>query len=305
LWDLRGLSGFAFIFEMTFSLKTKSSTLNPIPLNQNLTITLIQANLYWEEIDANLSSFEEKIWQIGQATDVIVLPEMFTTGFTMNAQKLAEHMNMRTFKWMRQMADQTGALMLGSYIVTEHHRYYNRLLWMEPGGNFNTYDKRHLFRMAEEHNTYAEGGKLLVASWKGWRICPLVCYDLRFPVWSRNGWDAATGRMKYDLLVYVANWPTARVEAWDALLRARAIENLCYTAGVNRVGTDGNGIAYSGHSAVYSPKGETLVFEADKEIIRTVVLSAADLHSYREKFPAWRDADEFSIRLEPGENKPS
>jgi predicted amidohydrolase len=274
-------------------------------LNQNLTITLIQSGLYWEETDANLSSFEEKIWQIGQQTDVIVLPEMFTTGFTMNAQKLAEYMNMRTFKWMRQMADQTGALMLGSYIVTEHQRYYNRLLWMEPGGNFKTYDKRHLFRMAEEDKTYAAGTQLLVASWKGWRICPLVCYDLRFPVWSRNRWDAAAGRMKYDLLVYVANWPSARVEAWDALLRARAIENLCYAAGVNRVGADGNGILYNGHSAVYSPKGETLLFETDREIIRTVVLSAGELHSYREKFPAWLDADEFSIGLEPGETKPS
>jgi predicted amidohydrolase len=265
-------------------------------LNQDLTITLIQSNLYWEEIDANLSSFEEKIWQIGQATDVIVLPEMFTTGFTMNAQKLAEHMNMRTFKWMRQMADQTGALMLGSYIVTEHQRYYNRLLWMEPGGDFKTYDKRHLFRMADEHLTYAAGETRLTCEWKGWRIFPLVCYDLRFPVWSRNSYNKTTGQMDYDVLVYVANWPSARVEAWDALLRARAIENLCYAAGVNRVGTDGNGIPYNGHSAVYSPKGETLFFESDKEAIKTVELSAASLAAYREKFPAWRDADEFEVR---------
>ena len=202
--------------------------------------------------------FEEKIWQIKRVTDVIVLPEMFTTGFTMAAAKMAEHMNMRTFKWMKQMADQTGALILGSYIVTVHDRYYNRLLWMEPGGNFKTYDKRHLFRMANEHKTYSQGESLLISSWKGWRICPLVCYDLRFPVWSRNRWDATAKRPSYDVAVYVANWPTARIDAWNTLLKARAIENLSYVVGVNRVGQDGNGIEYNGHSSVISPKGEVI-----------------------------------------------
>jgi predicted amidohydrolase len=132
-------------------------------------------------------------------------------------------MNMKTFKWMKQMADQTGALILGSYIVKVHDRYYNRLLWMEPGGNYKTYDKRHLFRMSNEHKTYSAGESLLIATWKGWRICPLVCYDLRFPVWSRNKWDAATEKLSYDVAIYVANWPTARIDAWDTLLRARAI----------------------------------------------------------------------------------
>ncbi|HEX8040391.1 MAG TPA: nitrilase-related carbon-nitrogen hydrolase, partial [Chryseosolibacter sp.] len=205
---------------------------------QDLKVTLIQSDLHWEDIEANLAMFEEKVWQIGNTTDVIVLPEMFTTGFTMAAQKLAEHMNMRTFKWMKQMADQTGALMLGSYIVRVHDKYFNRLLWMEPGGNFKTYDKRHLFRMAGENKVYSPGESLLIGTWKGWRICPLVCYDLRFPVWSRNRWDARNHRLNYDLLVYVANWPTTRIGAWDILLRARAIENLSYAVGVNRIGQD-------------------------------------------------------------------
>lgn len=262
---------------------------------QDLNVTLIQSELYWEEIGANLSSLEEKIWQINGPTDVIVLPEMFTTGFTMNAATLAEHMNMRTFKWMRQVAEQTGALIVGSYIVVEDGKYFNRLLWMEPGGIFKTYDKRHLFRMAAEHNTYSQGNALLLAEWKGWRVCPLVCYDLRFPVWSRNRFDKDLNGLSYDLLIYVANWPSARVEAWDALLQARAIENLCYSVGVNRVGMDGNGIPYNGHSAVYSPKGETLFYQEDLETIKTVALNGEELRSYREKFPAYLDADDFSI----------
>jgi omega-amidase len=229
---------------------------------------------------------------------VIVLPEMFTTGFTMAASKMAEHMNMRTFKWMRQMADQTGALILGSYIVTVHDRYYNRMLWMEPGGNFKTYDKRHLFRMANEHKTYAAGESLLIATWRGWRICPLICYDLRFPVWSRNRWDAASKRPFYDVAVYVANWPTTRIDAWNTLLKARAIENLSYVVGVNRVGQDGNGIEYNGHSAIISPKGDAIFSNDDMETTRTLELSANSLHSFRDRFPAYLDADDFTIEFE-------
>lgn len=265
---------------------------------RDLRITLLQADLYWEEIDANLSAFEEKIWQIGQDTDVIVLPEMFTTGFTMNAAGLAEHMNMRTFKWMRQMADHTGALILGSYIAKVHDRFYNRMLWMEPGGNYKTYDKRHLFRMANEHKTFSAGESLLVAEWKGWRICPLICYDLRFPVWSRNTYDALAKRLNYDLLIYVANWPTARVEAWSALLKARAIENLSYVVGVNRVGVDGNSIEYNGNSAIISPKGEVIFTSEGIETIKTLELNANSLQAFRDKFPAYYDADEFSIENE-------
>lgn len=265
---------------------------------QDLKFTLIQSELHWEDPEANLSMFEEKIWQISGSTDVIVLPEMFTTGFTMAASKMAEHMNMRTSKWMKQMADQTGALILGSYIVTVHDRYYNRMLWMEPGGNFKTYDKRHLFRMANEHKTYAAGESLLISTWRGWRICPLVCYDLRFPVWSRNRWDPAAKRPFYDVAVYVANWPTTRIDAWDTLLKARAIENLSYVVGVNRVGQDGNGIEYNGHSAVISPKGEAIFSNDDMETTRTLELSANSLHAFRDRFPAYLDADDFTIEFE-------
>jgi predicted amidohydrolase len=265
---------------------------------QDLKITLIQSDIYWEEVDANLSAFEEKIWQIGETTYVIVLPEMFTTGFTMNSSRLAEHMNMRTFKWMRQMADQTGALILGSFITTVHERFYNRLLWMEPGGNYKTYDKRHLFRMAAEHKTFSSGESLLIASWKGWRICPLICYDLRFPVWSRNTYDASSRRLNYDLLLYVADWPTARIEAWSALLKARAIENLSYVAGVNRVGVDGNSVEYNGSSSIISPKGEVIFSSEGMETIKTMELNANSLQAFRDKFPAYFDADEFSIENE-------
>jgi omega-amidase len=270
---------------------------------QDLKITLIQSDVHWEDIEANLAMFEEKIWQIGATTDVIVLPEMFTTGFTMAAPRLAEHMNMRTTKWMRQMADQTGALILGSFVVTVHERYYNRLVWMEPGGNMKTYDKRHLFRMANEHKTYAQGESMLIGTWKGWRICPLICYDIRFPVWSRNRWDASSKRLNYDLLIYVANWPMIRINAWDTLLRARAIENLSYVVGVNRIGSDGNDIEYNGHSSVISPKGDAIYTNEGTDASRTLELNAHSLQAFRDRFPAYVDADEFNIEFEAMEEE--
>lgn len=262
---------------------------------ENLKITLIQSSLHWESPVANRAMFEEKIWKIGQPTDVIVLPEMFTTGFSMNAPLFAESMNLTTFKWMKQMASQTGALMLGSYIVKENDKFFNRLLWMEPGGKFNTYDKRHLFRMANEHDVYSEGVGRLTSVWKGWNICPLVCYDLRFPVWSRNRWDQEQNRMTYDVLIYVANWPQARVTAWDTLLKARAIENLSYAVGVNRVGFDKKEISYNGHSAVIDPKGETSWFGGESECVETVILNGEMLADHRKRFPAYLDADGFSL----------
>ena len=262
---------------------------------QDLRITLIQSDIAWEDISANLAMFEEKIWRISGPTDIIVLPEMFTTGFTMNASKHAEMMNMRTFKWMRQMAEQTGALILGSYICNVHDRYYNRLIWMEPNGQHKTYDKRHLFRMANEHKTYSPGESTLVASWKGWKICPQICYDLRFPVWSRNRFDFETQKLNYDVLVYVANWPQIRINAWDTLLRARAIENLSYVVGVNRVGTDDDGMEYNGSSAIIGPKGDTIFSSEGTETVKTIELSSNALQSYRDKFPAYLDADDFSI----------
>lgn len=265
---------------------------------QDLKVTLIQSDLHWEDIGANLAMFEEKIWRINGNTDVIVLPEMFTTGFTMSAPRMAEMMNMRTTKWMKQVADQTGALILGSFIANVHDRYYNRLVWMEPGGNYKTYDKRHLFRMANEHKTFSPGESMLIGMWKGWKICPLVCYDLRFPVWSRNRFDITSRKLSYDLLIYVANWPTARIDAWDTLLKARAIENLSYTIGVNRIGQDGNGVEYNGHSAFISPKGEAIFFTEGIESVKTVDINMHSLQAYRDKFPAQFDADDFSIDFE-------
>ena len=269
---------------------------------KDLKVTLIQADLHWEEIDANLAMFEERIWQLQDAADVIVLPEMFTTGFTMNAPAFAEMMNMKTTRWMRQMADQTQALMLGSFITQVHGRFYNRLLWVEPGGTVRTYDKRHLFRMAEEHQVYAPGESLLIGNWKGWNICPLICYDIRFPVWSRNRRNPLTRQLSYDLLIYVANWPRVRISAWETLLRARAIENLAYVAGVNRIGMDGNRVEYNGMSSVINPRGEVIASLEEVAGSPSVTLSAQALQSYRERFPAFLDADDFSIEIDRPEH---
>ena len=256
---------------------------------QNLRVALIQSDIHWHEIGANLAMFEEKIWQIQNDVDLILLPEMFQTGFTMEHEGLAEPMNFNTFKWMKQMAAQKNAAVCGSYIVKEEGQVFNRLLWMQPDGEFKTYNKRHLFRMANEHEHFDMGAEKLIVEWRGWKICPMVCYDLRFPVWSRNV-DLA-----YDLLLYVANWPAVRVNAWDTLLEARAIENVSYSIGLNRVGKDGVGIEYNGHSAAYSPKGEQLAFSEKEEIIY-IELSAESLQSFRKKFPAHLDADEFEIK---------
>lgn len=257
---------------------------------QDLTVTIIQSSLHWQNSWANLAMFEEKIWKIEEKTDLIILPEMFTTGFTMNAMEHAEPMNLTSFKWMRQMAEQTGAVITGSIIIKEENHFYNRLIWMQPDGLFSFYDKRHLFRMAEEHKTYSSGEKKLITKLKGWNICPLICYDLRFPTWSRNV------DQEYDLLIFVANWPEARRHPWRVLLQARAIENLSYVIGVNRVKEDGKGIPYSGDSAIINFKGEHLFECSEKEIIHTQTLSYADLKVFREKFPAHLDADEFIIK---------
>jgi omega-amidase len=256
---------------------------------QDLTITLIQSDLHWENAGANLSMFEEKIWKIKGSTDLIILPEMFTTGFTMNAYELAEPMNLTTFKWMKQQAAQARAVVTGSYIVKEGGRFYNRLIWMNPDGTYTSYDKRHLFRMAGENKVYTGGKKKIIQSLHGWNVCPLVCYDLRFPVWSRNMDN------NYDLLLYIANWPQARRLPWQVLLQARAIENLTYAAGVNRVGKDGKGISYTGDSSVINYKGEILYSCADMEDIHSETLSWNELQEFRSKFPAHLDADTFNI----------
>lgn len=254
---------------------------------QNLKLALIQSDIYWHEVNANLAMFEEKIWDIEEPIDVIVLPEMFQTGFTMETS-LAEPMNLTTFKWMKQMAAQKKAVVTGSYIVRAGEHVFNRLVWMQPDGQFQTYDKAHLFRMSTEDQFFDEGKDRLIVEWKGWKICPMICYDLRFPVWARNS------KLEYDLLLYVANWPAVRVTAWDALLKARAIENLSYCIGVNRVGRDGKDIDYNGHTGVYGPKAETFAFsEKDETLI--IELDGAELKRYREKFPAQLDADDFEL----------
>lgn len=262
---------------------------------QNLTITLVQSDLHWQDKSANLAMFEEKIWKIEEDTDIIILPEMFNTGFTMDIKKCAEPMKTSTFKWMEQMAVQKNAVITGSYIVNDHGKYYNRLVWIQPDGGFITYDKRHLFRMAHEHHYFSAGDEFAIATWKEWRICPLICYDLRFPSWSRNSYALEDEMLDYDLLLYVANWPLARIGAWDILLQARAIENQSYVAGVNRIGVDGNGIVYNGHSLVSNFKGEIAHHMRSSEGIYTHTLDGMELVKYRKKFPAFLDSDEVKI----------
>ncbi|MFN8354593.1 MAG: amidohydrolase [Spirosomataceae bacterium] len=256
---------------------------------QNLTVTLIQSALYWENPTANLAMFEEKIAQLSSPTDLIILPEMFNTGFTMNTEAVGEPMNLTTTKWMKQMAAQTGAVITGSFIVKEGGLAYNRLVWMQPNGQFDYYDKRHLFRMAGEHHHFAAGTRRLIQTLKGWQICPLICYDLRFPVWSRNV------NRQYDLLLYVANWPEARSQAWKALLQARAIENLSYVIGVNRVGQDGKGLPYSGDSVIHNFVGDRLFECQHDEVIHTQTLDYEAMRAFRERFPAHLDADTFTL----------
>lgn len=259
---------------------------------QDLTVSTIQSKLEWEQIDLNLSNLESIIGNL-PLTDVIILPEMFSTGFSMNAQKLAEEPNGKTTLWMHAMAKKAQALLMGSIICKDSSQYYNRLIITRPDGGILTYDKRHLFRMAKEDETYSYGSDRKTFNWKGWNILPLVCYDLRFPVWSRNKGDK--NGLEYDLLIYVANWPAQRISAWDILLKARAIENLSYCIGVNRIGIDGNGIKYNGHTGIYDPKGNPIYFSEKEESVTTVI-SGKELVSYRNKFPANMDSDEFEIK---------
>ena len=257
---------------------------------EDLRATIIQTTLHWEDTDRNLAMFSEKIAGINDSSDLIVLPEMFNTGFTMNPA-FAETMEGKTAEWMKKTSSEKGAIITGSLIIKENGRCYNRFLWAQEGEIKLFYDKRHLFRMAGEHHHFSAGKDKIIAEVKGWRICPLICYDLRFPVWSRS-------RNDYDCLIYIANWPERRSHAWKILLQARAIENQCYVIGVNRVGLDGNDIAYSGDSAVIDPKGYTIsTTPAYEENIETVTLSGAELTDYREKFPVSMDADDFEVKI--------
>lgn len=259
----------------------------------DLHIAMVQTDLYWKDKVANLAMLEEKIWEIEGDIDLLILPEMFPTGFSMDASELAEPMNLLVTKWMKQMAAQLKCTVTGSVIISENQKYYNRLLWVSSDGSVSFYDKRHLFRMAEEEKIFSPGENLPIFDLKGWKICPQVCYDLRFPVWARNRTNQ--GELAYDLIFYIASWPAARVSAWDALLPARAIENLAYSIGVNRVGVDGNEVSYNGHSAAYDFKGSKLIDLEDREVIQVVKLDASELDAYRHKFPAWMDSDFFQI----------
>ena len=258
-----------------------------------LKVTAIQAPLHWESIEANLAMFEEKIWQIEGAQDLIILPEMFTTGFTMNASALAEPANSKTFRWMKQQAAQTKAVVMGSYIIKESGQYFNRLYAVYPDGQSSYYDKRHLFALAGEDQNYQRGTERCVIIIKGWKVMPLICYDLRFPVWARSR-SANANSYEYDLLVVVANWPQKRMHAWDTLLAARAIENSAYAIGVNRVGDDENGVAYVGHSAVYDYLGSQCCF-SNKESILSYTFNRQPLEEYRENFPFQGDQDGFQL----------
>ncbi len=254
-----------------------------------LNISLIQADIVWEDKAANLVQYEQYIAGIQEKREVVVLPEMFSTGFSMNTHALGETMDGPTVQWMKNMAAKYRCILTGSLIIQDGENYHNRLLWVQPDGVVGHYDKRHLFAYGDEHNHFTAGGKRLITSVKGFRICPMVCYDLRFPVWARNLGDA------YDVLLYVANWPDRRSLAWKTLLQARAIENQCYVVGVNRVGTDIKGLNYSGDSSVFGPLGEMIWQESNKAVVQTVTLEKDILLKTREQLPFLNDADKFVI----------
>ncbi len=257
---------------------------------QDIRVTIVQPDLYWEDWRKNLEVFSLKLSQLQEKTDLIALPEMFTTGFSMNAEKLAQEMKGPSIEWLTKAASQSGCVVVASLIIKERGYYYNRLIWMRPDGTFSTYDKRHLFRMAGEHCYFAAGKERLIVELKGWKFCPLICYDLRFPVWCRNRGD-------YDCLIFIANWPESRKLAWRTLLRARAIENQAYVVGVNRIGKDGNGLLFSGDSMAIDPEGKVLSkTRSYTESIETVLLDAGELDRFRKEFQVSADADDFIFR---------
>ena len=259
-------------------------------MNRSLKIALIQADLIWQNAKQNRINFSEKINNITEKVDVIVLPEMFTTGFSMQPQKIAEYMVGDTVKWMQQIASEKNTAICGSIIISENKNFYNRFIFMHPEGKIEYYNKRHLFTLAGEHNLYTSGEEKLIIEYKGWKICPLVCYDLRFPVWARNVEE-------YDVLLYVANWPKPRISAWDTLLKGRSIENMCYTIGVNRVGSDANNLEYSGHSGVYNCLGEEVVkAKPNKEETIIAVLEKNHITETRNTLNFLSDKDVFEIK---------
>jgi len=254
----------------------------------HLKISTVQTSLHWEDIDANLNQLAQKIAPLADHTDIIVLPEMFTTGFSMSPAKFAEAPKGKTFNWLQRQAELTNAVITGSYIVKEEDQYFNRLVWMFPDGTFHSYDKKHLFSLSEEPKHYTAGKDKLIVNYKGWKICPLICYDLRFPAWSRNVEN-------YDLLIYVANWPEKRAHHWRSLLIARAIENQSYTVGVNRVGNDGNNFYHSGDTSIIDYAGKIILHTAHSENISSLSLDYKEQQAFRNRFRFLADKDEFKL----------
>jgi len=258
-------------------------------MSNSLTIALIQTDLIWENPEENRRLLNDKINAISTAVDLIILPEMFTSGFTMNATEVSETMDGQTIAWLKSTAKEKQTAIIGSLVISENDNFYNRLVCVEPTGYITKYDKRHTFTLAGEHKVYTAGIEKVIFNYKGWKICPLICYDLRFPVWARNVED-------YDLLLYVANWPKIRTNAWDALLKARAIENMAYCIGVNRIGLDGNNYEYIGHSGAYDVLGNRMdAIPENKEAIEIVVLEKEHINTYREKLNFLNDKDDFNL----------
>ena len=257
---------------------------------EQLKVTLIQSHLHWENPVANREHFSNLFDTIEEETDLIVLPEMFTSGFTMNAQAIAENVSGPTLKWMQFEAKNRNAAITGSFISEENSSYYNRLFFVLPDGSFEYYDKRHSFTLGGEDKIFTAGSIKKIIPYKDWKICPLICYDLRFPVWSRN-------TELYDVLLYSANWPNKRINAWDALLKARAIENMSYCIGVNRIGLDGNGLEYTGHTAAYDVLG-TQISSSDLEttFVETITLSKKHIETHRTHLQFLNDRDHFTLK---------
>lgn len=261
---------------------------------EDLKVSLVQSDIEWENIDANLAHYEEMIWNKDSETDLILLPEMFTTGFTMEPKPLAELMNGKTHKWMKMIAAQRQAVVTGSYIITENKEFFNRILVVWPNGDTVHYNKKHLFTLAGEDAAFSTDHKDLIFELKGWKIRTRICYDLRFPIWARSK-KQGDNPYEYDLIFYLANWPSARIHSWNVLLGARAIENVSYSIGVNRVGKDPKGFEYTGHSAVYNFLGEEIAFSKKEEVI-DVTLNWEELSNFRQRYPFHEDADNFELK---------
>ena len=258
-------------------------------MKNKLSISLMQSNLFWEDVDANLSHFEELISKISE-TDIILLPEMFNTAFSIRATHLLEQMDGKTVNWMRKISNEKNCAIAGSLMVKEKGKVYNRLVLISKKGEIYTYDKHHLFSLIKEEKSITKGEGRLIVEIEGWKICPLICYDLRFPVFSRNNVD-------YDLLIYLASWPINRIDAWDTLLKARSIENQCYTIGVNRIGKDGNGFHFNGHSAVFDAFGEKVLSSTEnKEEVLQIEISLDDLQLKRRQINFLQDRDDFNLQ---------